>query len=251
MKAKVVTMSKNDIYALNREEIEHLLSKGLYIDVETLEKLNEMGYGELTGFRIAGADKVDRVEKFSDHPLNGRFAGRERDNRQSFYRATAYTLEKTDAKAQVLSGLIDYTGQQISECTMGIFENRLGGRICVAGYYPWTFLENLSKSSQMKSVFRWLSRDTLPGYINSFHRINLWIRKPQNGKIVLAFTNASFDPAENIELMLRTKNTSISIYDMRCSQMVVQSSGSDGPYRKFIIPMVDPWQIRLAEVNLN
>ena len=151
----------------------------------------------------------------------------------------------------MLSGLIDYTGQQLSECTMGIFENRMGGRICVAGYYPWIFLENTSKSSQIKSVFRWLSRDTLPGYINSFHRINLWIRKPQNGKIVLAFTNASFDPAENIELMLRTKNTSISIYDMRCSQMVVQSSGSDGPYRKFIIPMVDSWQIRLAEVNLN
>lgn len=247
MDAKVTLMSKNDIYALSREEIEHFLSKGLYIDMETLKKLNEMGYGDLTGFKIVGTDNIDRIEKFSDHPLNGVFKGRERDNRQSFYRSTAYTIEKTDTDAQVLSELIDYTGQKVSDCTMGIYENRLGGRICVAGYYPLVFMENLSKSSQMKAVFRWLSRDTLPGYINSFHRINLWIRKSENGKIVLAFTNASFDSAENVELMLRTENKFLSLYDMRCNETVIKSSGTNGPYQKFIIPVVDPWQIRLVE----
>ena len=246
-KAKVVTLSKDNLYALKRKEIEQLLSTGLYIDAETLVQLNEMGYAEFTGFMVTHTDDVDRIEKFSNHPLNGRFAGRERDNRQSFYRSSAYTLNKTNEKAQVLSGLIDYSGQEISECTMGIFENRLGGRICIAGYYPWTFLENLSKSTQMKSVFRWLSRDNLPGYIASFHRINLWIRKPKNGKIALAFTNSSFDAAENIELMLRTKNKAICVYDMMCNQTVVRSSGSNGPYQRFIISSVDPWQIRLVE----
>jgi hypothetical protein len=246
-KAQVVTLSKDNLYALKREEIEQFLAKGLYIDAETLGQLNEMGYAELTGFKVASADEVDRIEKFSDHPLNGGFAGRERDNRQSFYRSSAYTLHKTNEKAQVLSGLIDYTGQKISECTMGTFENRLGGRICIAGYYPWTFLENLSKSAQMKSVFRWLSRDKLPGYIASFHRVNLWIRKPKNGKIALAFTNSSFNAAENIELMLCTENKAIYLYDMMCKQTVVRSSGSDGPYQRFIISSVDPWQIRLVE----
>jgi len=246
-KARVVTISKDNIYALDREKIKQVLSGGLYVDAETLVQLNEMGFGELTGFRLSRTDAVDRIERFSNHPLNGRFAGRQRDNRQSFYRSSAYSLDKTNQKAQILTGLIDYTGKEISKCTMGIFENRLGGRICVAGYYPWTFLENLSKSTQMKSVFRWLSHDNLPGYIASFHRINLWIRKPKNGKIALAFTNSSFDRAENIELMLRTENMAIRVYDMTCNQTVVRSSGSDGPYQRFIISSVDPWQIRLIE----
>jgi len=107
-------------------------------------------------------------------------------------------------------------------------------------------MENLSKSSQMKNVFRWLSKDNLLGYIASFQKINLWIREPQNGKISLAFTNSSFDPAKDVMLMLRTENKSIKLYDMECSEAIIQSSGTDGPYQKFVIPYVDPWQIRLV-----
>ena len=116
----------------------------------------------------------------------------------------------------------------------------------MAGYYPWNFMENLSKSSQMKSVFRWLSKESLPGYIASFHKINLWIREPQDGKIALALTNSSFDPATDVTLILRTENKTIRLYDMRCKETIIQSSGVDGPYQKFIIPEVEPWQMRLV-----
>ena len=178
--------------------------------------------------------------------MNGIFSGRERDNRQSFWKSTAYTLKQTNQGAQALSGLTDYSGKEVSSCTTGIFENKLGGRICVAGYYPWTFMENLSKSSQMKSVFRWLSKDQLPGYIASFQKINLWIREPDNGKIALAFSNSSFDPAKDIVLMLKTGNKTIKVFDMECRETIIQSSGTDGPYQKFVIPEVEPWQIRLV-----
>ena len=244
-KAQVTILGKDNIYALSKEEILNLLSGGVYMDAETLQQLNEMGFGELTGFKIAGSGNIDRIEKFTNHPLNGKFANCLRDNRQSFWKSTAWVLEATNSKAQTLSGLIDYSGKNISSCTSGIFENKLGGRLCVAGYYPYTFMENGSKSSQMKSVFRWLSKDSLSGYIASFHKINLWIREPQNGKIALAFTNSSFDPAKNVTLMLRTEKTAIKVYDMVCGEITIRSSGADGPYQKFIIPDVEAWQMRL------
>lgn len=184
--AQVTILGKDNIFTLSKDEIRSLLSGGVYMDAEALRQLNEMGFGELTGFEVMGSETKDRIEKFANHPLNGKFVGREHDNRQSFWNSAAYTLKKTSENAQVLSSLIDYTGKQVSDCTMGIFENKLGGRICVAGYYPWNFMGNLSKSSQAKSVFRWLSKDTLPGYIASFQKINLWIREPQNGRIALA-----------------------------------------------------------------
>ncbi len=243
--APVTILGKDNIFALSKDEIKKLLTSGVYMDAETLQQLNKMGFGDLTGFEVVRAEDIDRIEKFTTHPMNGKFAGRERDNRQSFWKSTAYTLKQTNQGAQVLSGLIDYSGKEVSSCTTGIFENKLGGRICVAGYYPWTFMENLSKSSQMKSVFRWLSKDQLPGYIDSFNKINLWIREPNNGKIALAFTNSSFDPAKNIVLMLRTENKILKLYNMECKESIILSSGTDGPYQKFVIPEVEPWQIRL------
>lgn len=244
--AAVTILGKDNIFALSHAGIVQLLSGAVYMDAATLQQLNDMGFGDETGFKVIGSENKDRIEKMSNDPLNGEFAGRERDNRQSFWNAPAYTLRKTDEKARVLSGLIDYTGKEVSNCTMGVYENNLGGRICVSGYYPWTFMENLSKSSQMKSVFRWLSKDGLPGYISSFQKINLWIRKPENGRISLAFTNSSFDPAENVILMLHTEQTAITVYDMTCRKTIIESSGTDGPYQKFIIPYVDPWQMRLV-----
>ena len=79
--------------------------------------------------------------------------------------------------------------------------------------------------------------------------VNLKLVKHENGKIALAFTNSSFNPAVDIELLLRTKTRSIKLSDMNCNESVIQSSGSDGHYQKFIIPFVDPWQIRLVEEN--
>ena len=244
--APITILGKDNVLVLSKEEITKLLSGGVYMDAEALHQLNKMGFGELTGFEVIGSDNADRIEKFSSHPLNGEFANCQRDNRQSFWKSSAYSLKPTNANAKPLSSLIDYLGKDVSACTSGTFENKLGGRICVAGYYPWTFMENKSKSSQMKSVFRWLSKETLPGYIASFHKVNLWIRQPENGKTALAFTNSSFDPAKNVTLMLRTENKTIKVYDMACKEMLIQSSGSDGAYQKFVIPEVGAWEIRLV-----
>jgi hypothetical protein len=242
----VTILGKDNIYAMSEAQIRKLLSGGVYMDGDALTQLNKMGYGDLTGFEVVKSDAVDRIEKFTKHPLNGDFAGRERDNRQSFWKSAAFTLKKTAGSAEILSSLIDYSGGEVSSCTSGVFENKTGGRICVAGYYPWSFMENLSKSSQMKSLFRWLSKDSLPGYIASFHRINLWIREPRNGKTALALTNSSFDPARDLVLMVRTESKSVKVYDMECRETTIMSSGSDGPYQRFVIPYVDPWQMRLV-----
>ena len=247
--AAVTILGKDNVLVLSKEEITKLLSGGVYMDAEALQQLNKLGFGELTGFEVTGSDNVDRIEKFCGHPLNGEFAYCQRDNRQSFWKSTAYSLKPADAKAQPLSSLIDYSGKDVAAYTSGTFENKLGGRICVAGYYPWTFMENKSKSSQMKSVFRWLSKETISGYIASFHKINLWIRQPENGRIALSLTNSSFDAAKNVTLVLRTENKTIKVFDMACRETVIQSSGTDGAYQKFVIPQVDPWQIRLVVVE--
>ena len=243
--AQVVILGKDIVPALSDEEITKVLSSGVYMDCEALRQLNDRGFGKLTGFVIERSDNKDRIEKLTDHPLNGSMGGRERDNRQSFWPMAAFTLKPADKGAESVACLIDYSGREVSSCTAGIFENELGGRICVSGYYPYTFLESLSKSTQMKNIFRWLSKDNLPGYIASFHKINLWIREPVNGNYSLAFTNSSFDAARDVVLMLRTDKNSLRMYDMQCNETLVRSTGNDGPYQKFVIENIAPWEMRL------
>jgi len=70
-KANVTILGKDNIYVLPKEKIEELLSGGVYMDAETLQQLNDMGFGGLTGFEVSGSADKDRIEKFTNNPLNG------------------------------------------------------------------------------------------------------------------------------------------------------------------------------------
>jgi hypothetical protein len=235
------------------DTIEQILSGGVYLDAGALTTLNQMGYGELTGFEVERFHDADCHEQLVAHPLNGPFAGRDRDGRQSFswcgWNIPAAALIARDKQSQVLSRLMNYAHQEVASCTSGVFENRRGGRVCVAGYVPWTFLQYLSKSSQMKSIFRWLSKETIPAYIGSFHKINLWTRIPADGRQTIALLNGSLDPAENAELMIKTDRKEITLYDMNCNPRTITATGKDSVYQKFILPEIPPWQMMLVCEN--
>lgn len=242
----VSLLSGDNARSLNREQTLALLAKGVFMDATALSFLNSIGYEDLTGFAVTDKYEAGCIERFTDHPLNGIFAGRIRDGIQSPGTQLAFALRRTDEKAQSLAGLIDCSDKEIAPCTLGVFENRLGGRVCGAGYYPWTLVHSFSKSSQVKTIMRWLSRDTMPAYVSSFHRINLWFRDHTNGRTALASTNSSLDPASDVKLMIRTDKSQITVFDMACRASVVSASEPEGPYRAFVIPRFNPWEMRLV-----
>ena len=242
----VTLLFKQTVATMPKDQITKLLSSGVYMDTEALIMLNRMGFQELTGLEFDKSLPVDCIEELTAHPLNGSFAGRQRDCRQSFYAAPGLVLKKLDPKAETLASLVDYSGKETAATSMAVFENRLGGRVCVSGYFPWAFLHSLSKTTQMKSVMRWLSRDQLPAYVASYHKVNLWARQPSEGHLAIALLNGSFDPADQLVLALLTQANEIKVIDMDCNEQVVRESGRDGPYRRFAIPRVEPWSARLV-----
>jgi hypothetical protein len=246
--AQTTVLTGEVVRSLSPENIRKIFSGGVYLDGGALVNLNQMGYNELTGFEVEKFYEADCVEQLVEHPLNGKFAGRDRDNRQSFlwWNVPAAALTSTSKKAQTLSRLVDYANKEVASCTCGIYENNLGGRVCAAGYFPWTFLQNYCKASQMKNLFRWLSKDTLLAYVSSLHKMNLWTRQTSGGGQAIALINSSLDPAVNAELMIKTDRKEISVYDMNCGAVTVSASSADGGYQKFILPEIPAWQMRLV-----
>jgi len=244
--AVITLLFPPSVATLSDDQLRGVLSGAVYMDAETLEALNRRGFGELTGLTVERALREDCIEELTAHPLNGAFVGRQRDARQSFYHVPGHVLRLADPRAQTLARLVDYVGAEKAAASMAVFENRLGGRLAVCGYYPWSFLHNLSKSAQMKSVMRWLSRDRLPAYVGSFHKVNLWARQPSDDRLALALMNASFDAAEKLDLALLTRGQRARVYDLRGKSKTIRAVRTDGAYRHFHLPPIEPWGFRLV-----
>lgn len=244
--AQVTALSGDLPLALTDAELRAVLAGGVYLDGPAVTRLNAMGFGDLTGFEVEQVLHDDCIEELTPHALNGDFAGRRRNGRQSFWKGPAQLLRATGAAAESLSRCVDYTYAEVHPCCMGVFENALGGRVCVAGYYPWEQLQNLSKSSQLKHIFRWLSKDTMPACVESFHRANLWVRETEPGRYALVLLNAYLDPALDLALCIRTEKNAVETCSMRCETTEIQASGRDGDYARFVIPRIDPWELLLV-----
>lgn len=238
--------------AVTKEEATEILSRGVYTDVPGVSILNDpksLDMGKWTGIEWGSDHPVDSIEVYSDDPLNGPFAGIDRDQRQSFWRDNAVGLHLTDPAARTLARLVDYTGQTSAETSMAVFENEWGGRVAVAGYHPWNYFQSRPKSTQMKRVFRWLSGDRLEAWVESFERGNLWVRADESGKpSALVFYNATYDAAKKPVLMIRTMDESVTFYDRSLRPTPVSATATDGPYRRFELPEVGPWELVLVTI---
>jgi hypothetical protein len=240
--AAVTLLSGDECLAFSREELTGLLAGSLLLDGAALERLHEMGLEELTGFRVAGRKDTDVMEVMAADPLNGRYAGWRRDCRPSFSPESTVLLSVAAAGARILSEVEDFAGQHHGVGT-GCFENRLGGRVAASGYYPWRGHLSLARTSQLKALCRWLSRDTLPAYVSSYHRATVWCVRTGQGIAALVLI-CSLDDARNLELsVLGASVAEVRHQDGKRAR--VKPRRQDGPYAVFEIDRIAGWEAAL------
>lgn len=229
------------VEAMNDSEIRAMLAKGAYLDGFALRELNRRGYEEFTGFAIREIIEDDAIESFCNHPLNAGAAGKQRNGRQSFWYEPAWSLEPAPG-AEVLSSCVDYSGAELGKCLSGVFVNSLGGRIAVEGYYPWGTMFYRCQAERIKRLFRWLSKEELPGYISSYHRAALWTR-PGSALI----WNMSHDPLRGGRLTLHGGSDTLRAVTVNGEETLLAASGFDGSYHSFELPELAPWSVLFCE----
>ena len=241
--AALTLLNGTSVLSLPREALMKALSTGVLIDGSALAELEDMGLGEYTGFKIRGTRELNTIETLSHDPLNGRFGGYKRDCRPAFNPDLTYLLEPLPG-ARLLSEVADFSQTELG-VSSGVFENSLGGRVAVLGYFPWNLIQSLPKSSQLKSLFRWLTHDTFPAFINSYSPAALWLRPDSHGRLAFMVLNSSLDPAPSMDLLALTGGAALSLIRMDGRQEPLPPAAKDEPYDHYTLPALKAWEMVL------
>jgi hypothetical protein len=229
----VCFLSANNAKELSDEALQKLLSESVYMDAPAFDAINKRGFGAYTGFRVTGRYESDTMERLVEHPLNP-VSESIRNARQALWLSEeAYAIEKTDANAEYLSEHMDLYGNRRGGGA-GVFENSLGGRICVSGITPFTWHYSLVKNTQIKRILRWLSKDTIPAYVKSYHLAPIWSR---NGCALVA--NFALEDAKDVTVAMKTDATEARVTVSRGASIVEEltlTAEKDGAYKLFKIP---------------
>lgn len=196
--AEVYVPTVESVHAAMREDLERWLSRGLYLSADVLSAFIARGYGADVGFVPVDEGKIDVCERNEEHFLNSGIVGKVREARQSFWGGTATFLKPLPGARIVTSG-VDLRGRFITACLSGTYENGRGGRVFASGYFPSQKLLFSPTCRRIKRTFEWLSRGALSGWVDSYHRMALWVR----GDKTVVLHNMSEGEALDVEIVLR------------------------------------------------
>ena len=227
--------------AFSEKELLHMLSTGVFMDASALRTLNEMGYGTLTGFSVGEAFSEDRVEVYADHPINDGFVGCRRLCPQVFVRGDSAAL-RADPAAEKLSYLTDHHGKVAADCVLGIYTNKLGGKVCVSSHYAAADPGDTFKSAQLKRIFRVLSGDRLPFLPESCVLLQAVARQTEAGNAAMLL-NPTPDILTDVSVLLAGAPDEIDLIAEDARRRTVPAAGRDGASSRFILPELSPFSM--------
>jgi len=246
--AQVILLTEDMAKAYSKEELLELLKGGLLLSGEALEYINSLGLGVYTGFKLGAYHALDAIEMYTEDPLNEGLVGEIRNCRPVFGAADSFSLVPTNEKARVLSKLVDYNNEEIAACASGVFENALGGRICAMGYHPYSEVTYYWKGRQLKRLFVWLSKNTLPSYTMSHYRLFHVAHKAGEKQLITIF-NPTNEHFKNVETAVNTEKTTADIYTQKQTEVpITVPVCGDGGYRKVIVEEILPYEMILIEI---
>jgi hypothetical protein len=196
------------------DELKLFLSKAVVMDGEALSALERRGLGHFAGVCRTGSAEDSVYERFNtEEEISQGLGDVYRDVRMGFFGGQAVILKSLKPEVRIISYLDTYQGKCLG-IAASLFENELGGRVCVLGYAPWRKALSLSRRIQMQRITDWLCNDSLEAKILTNIKGALFVRSNrEDTKTVVTFINTSVDPSGEIRIVLRNRNTARLLED--------------------------------------
>jgi hypothetical protein len=196
--------------AFSTEELREMLSQGVLMDAAALGVLWARGLGEWAGVKLGDAIPPAVSERFTDHELNGLYAGSGRYATMATV-GGIYSLVPIAEGVGDLSHLVAYGNTDCGSC-FTTYANPLGGRVAVSSYAPWRQLGRGGKRFQLLAVADWLSGGRLPARIDETVRVAPFVRASADGRrLVVVLLNTALDPTGPLTLRLDAQVEGVSL----------------------------------------
>lgn len=192
--ASAFVLCGEDARKLSDEEWLDLFKGGVLMDGDAFAEAEKRGFARYCGVATDRVFDNGMSERLTDHDLTGGRGGYKRDIFMNFWydHKKVYTY-KTAEGCGVLSNLEDVNHTpQGPACT--VFENELGGRVCVAGYFFPEFFRCREMQQLLLNVLDYLS-GKLPAKAYGDGRVHLSCRDGETHTVLCA-VNCSMDTGD-------------------------------------------------------
>lgn len=217
-------------------ELLDFLKKSVILDAEAAIAFERRGLGKYLGVRV-GEEVVDGIEEFfTDHPVNEGVAGYRRDVRPAFYGTGGRLLHALCDDVQPISLLRTLRDEPLG-IGASLYENELGGRVCVLGYAAFHKIDSFARLRQMRRVTAWLAGQELTrlgttGLAAQFVRSD-------GSRTMATIVNLSLDVAEPSEYAIRGAKTARCLYLGQESTLTAREENGLGI---FTLPRLLPFE---------
>lgn len=241
--AEVISISGDMMAAIEDQQIDSIFSRGVILDAQALTILWDRGYGDLAGCRPGAVYHSGLYERYLEHPINGSMAGAKRDVFMTFWDRDGiaiYALELSEG-AQALSELRSITDVPCGVAS-SLYENRLGGRVAVLSYFPWSFMNTLGKRETMPRLMDYLSRDRFPVRVEGEYSVLPTLRTGPEG-FLLQLINMSFDASGPLTLRVNARCDRLTAYNTEGAELSGAAVSPDtDDFVKISLPPLEGWQ---------
>ena len=197
----------------SREELMRLLEKGLILDGAAAGYLCRRGLGRYIGCEGVGAElRSPSAELLCGEEFHGSFSGNllPTDWMRLEYKKIRIPLFQYDPDCEVLTVYVDKDRKVLGQGIV-LYENRLGGRVCVIPGYigTWQFAYR-SRSWQMMRIVEWLSKGTFPVLVEDSPNIApFYYSDRETGEGLLALLNTGLD----VQTACLRRNANLCMYE--------------------------------------
>lgn len=194
---EVNLLSSSNALCCGRVELMRLLQKGLILDGAAAGYLCSRGLGSYIGCDDVGDElNAPSAELLCGEEFHGIFDGNlvPTDWMRLAYKKIRVPLFRYDPACKILSLYVDQDKKTLGD-GIALYENRLGGRVCVIPGHigTWQFAYR-SRSWQMMRIMEWLSKGSFPVLVeDSPNTSPFYYQDGKTGDGLLALLNTGLD----------------------------------------------------------
>jgi hypothetical protein len=228
--------------AFTTEELRGFLAKAVLMDGYALGVLWDRGLGELAGVKPGDRIAAGVKERLTNHALNGRYAGDQRDVLAGAADGMCSLLPVGENVGD-LAHLVRWNGRDLGMC-FSTYRNALGGRVAVSTFGSWYREGRSATRHRLLAVTEWLTEGRLPVLIEQTVRVAPLVRMSPDGKrFTLLLVNQGLDATGPMTVRVRARAGQVSqIHKGQAMPLSTQREGNDMVLRLASVPA---WQTTL------